>query len=54
MDDFFFLHSIPLTLCSKKEFESQYRSRIEKVISSGFDEYFNLNFESNDERQKNI
>jgi hypothetical protein len=39
-DDFFFLHFVPLKICSKNEFDKIYKPKIERVLEKGFDEFF--------------
>lgn len=38
-EDTFFLHFVPLKLCSKSEFQSVYKPRIERVLRTGFEEF---------------
>lgn len=39
-DEYFFVHFVPLRLCSKREFENEYKKRLETVLAVGFDEFF--------------
>jgi hypothetical protein len=50
-DEMFFLHFIPLKLCSKSEFEKVYKPRIERVLSKGFDEYYGQGALQNDREE---
>lgn len=43
--DFFFVHLVDLKLCSKKEFNSTYLSKLDDEITKGFDEFYGaINF----------
>lgn len=38
-DNTFFIHYVPLVLCSKKEFNAKYRARVHAVLKKGFVTY---------------
>ena len=45
LNDYYFLvHFIQLKLASKKEFATNYKSKLQRVLSTGFDELYGRDF----------
>lgn len=51
------VHFVPLRLCSKKEFEKNFKPRLENALSAGYDEFFTGMYrgsEGEEEKKKSI